>query len=171
MSEATKSESEFRMPVPGADHELLKPFEGTFKSQVKLWMGPGDPMESTGTMTSSWKLGGLYLHQDYVGDKTDGPYPSFQGQGYWGYNTTSKQYEGFWIDNAATTMQMEYGSVDSAGKVWTMISEVTCPQTGQTMKKRSVISLVDDDNNKLEAYFTGEDGSEMKAMEISYSRI
>ena len=44
-------------------HERLKPFEGTFKGEVKMWMGPGDPMVSTGTMVNSLELGGKFLHQ------------------------------------------------------------------------------------------------------------
>ena len=66
---------------------------------------------------------------------------------------------------------MEFGDVDSDGRVWTMLSEVKCPQTGRLMKKRSVITLIDNDHNMVESFFTGEDGNEMKAMEINYSRV
>ena len=159
------------MPQPGEEHAKIKPFEGAFRSEVKMWMGPGDPMVSTGVMNSSWQVNGLYLQQNYVGDQNEGPFPSFEGQGYFGYNTTENKYEGFWIDNASTTMQMESGDVDESGKVWTMYSEVNCPQSGGMMKKRSVITLIDDDHNTMEMFFTGEDGNEMKAMEISYSRV
>ena len=169
--QATQEEQGFQMPTPGPEHNRMKPFEGKFKSEVKLWMGPGDPVVSTGTITNTFELGGLYLHQDYVGDEVEGPFPSFCGKGYWGFNTTSGNYEGYWIDNASTTMQMEAGEVDDSGKVWTMHSNVICPQTGQHLKKRSVITLVDNDHNKMESYFTGEDGNEMKAMEINYERI
>ena len=31
-------------PVPQLEHARLKPFEGTFRSTVKLWMGPSDPI-------------------------------------------------------------------------------------------------------------------------------
>ena len=140
MSEATVPE--YQMPTPGSQHEALKPFEGTFKSEVKIFMGPGDPQVSTGTITSSSVLGGLYLHQNYVGDACEGPFPSFCGQGYFGYNTTSNQYEGFWIDNASTMMQLEKGELDASGKVWTMHSEITCPGTHQTMNRRTVITLI-----------------------------
>lgn len=171
MSDVTQPEpQEFAMPQPGDEHVRIQPFEGTFRAEVKLWMGPGDPMISTGTITNTWQIGGLYLHQDYVGDANDGPFPGFVGKGYWGYNTTSKQYEGFWIDNASTTMQTETGDVDADGKVWTMTSDVVCPQTGQPMKKRSVITLIDNDHNRIEMFFTGSDGNEMKAMEINYTR-
>ena len=38
------------------------------------------------------------------------------------------------------------------------------------MQKRSVITMIDDDHNSIEMYFTGPDGQEMKAMEIQYAR-
>ncbi len=77
-------ESTFQLPSPGPEHELLKPFAGSFRATVKMWMGPGEPNVSTGQMKNSFQLNGLYLHQDYVGDADDGPFPSFAGKGYWG---------------------------------------------------------------------------------------
>ena len=158
------------MPTPGDEHAKLKPFEGTFKAVVKIWMGPGDPVESTGTIVNSFQLGGLYLHQDYQGDQVDGPFPSFEGKGYWGFNTTSQQYEGFWIDNASTTMQTEFGTCDEAGKVWEMNSEFIHPMNGETMKKKTVIELVDGDRHSMTAYFVNEGQPDFMNMRIDYQR-
>ena len=33
-------------------HERLKPFEGTFAAEVRMWVGPGDPHVSTGVMVN-----------------------------------------------------------------------------------------------------------------------
>ena len=149
------------MPGPDEHHERLEPFVGTFKAVVKLWMGPGEPMVSTGVMTSTMELGGRFLHQHYEGDPApDAPFPDFQGRGYWGYNHNIKKYEGFWIDTASTMMQNESGEVDASGKVWTMLST----------QKKSVITLTDRDHHSMEMYFNGPDGSEMKGMEIKYTR-
>lgn len=155
--------------APGAQHERLKSFEGKFKAKVRLWMGPGDPMESTGTMVNSMDLDGRYLRQDYKGDPSEGPFPNFVGHGYWGFNNITERFEGFWIDNASTMMQVEQGSVDAAGRVWTMKGEMADPSTGGTMKKRTVITLQDDDHHKMEAYFD-QGGNEFKTMEIEYER-
>lgn len=171
MSEATQTEQSFQMPTAGPEHKRLKPFEGKFRSQVKMWMGPGDPTVSTGTMINSFELSGLYLQQDYVGDHSDGPFPGFEGRGFWGYNTGTGKYEGFWIDNCSTAMQLESGSVDAAGKVWQMTGEMLCAQTKQVFQKRSVITLKDNDHHKMEMYFTGPDGQESKCMEIDYERV
>jgi hypothetical protein len=128
-------------------------------------------MESSGTMINSWELGERFLKQDYEGDAVEGPFPSFRGSGFWGFNKATKEFEGFWIDTASTVMQVESGQVDAAGREWNMTGEMTCVQTGDTFKKRTVIKLIDDDHHSLEAYFTGPDGNEMKAMEIQYERV
>ncbi len=151
-------------------HKNFEPFVGTFRAEVKMWMGPGEPFISTGTMTNTSDLGGRFLRQEYKGDKNDGPFPNFEGRGFWGYNTVTKKYEGFWIDSASTAMQNEVGDVDDSGTVWTMIGEMTNPQTGQPMKKRSVVTLQDDDHPKMEMFFSGPDGGESKGMEINYTR-
>ena len=161
--------SEFTLPTPGSHHEALKPFAGTFKSEVKMWFGPGEPSVMTGVMKSSWELGGLYLHQDYKGDATEGPFPNFEGKGYWGYNPSSGKYEGFWVDTASSIMQIEFGDVDESGKVWTMLSEVPNPHGEGMMEKRSVITLIDENSHKMETYFSA-GGEEMKNMEINYVR-
>lgn len=160
----------FSLPQPGEYHELLKPFAGRFRAEVKMWMQPGEPHVTTGTMVNSFRLNDLYLHQDYQGDSMEGPFPAFAGEGFWGYNSTSRQYEGFWIDNVSPAMQMETGTVDETGKVWTMHSETLNPQTGEPMVRRSVITLIDEDHNKIEMYFSV-GGEEIKNMEIDYHRI
>ena len=152
-------------------HKKFEPFVGKFKAEVKLWMGPGDPHVSTGVMENRMELGGRYLHQSYKGDDVAGPFPNFEGRGYWGFNTVTGKYEGFWIDTVSTCMQTETGDVDATGKVWTMTGETSNPQTCQAMKKRSVITLHDDDTHTLEMYFQGTDGNESKGMEIKYTRI
>ena len=149
------------MPGPDEHHTRLEPFVGTFKAVVKLWMGPGEPMVSTGVMTSTMELGGRFLHQHYEGDPApDAPFPDFQGRGYWGYNHTTKKYEGFWIDTASTMMQNESGDVDASGKVWTM----------RSTQKKSVITLTDRDHHSMEMFFKDSDGNEIKGMEIKYIR-
>ncbi len=167
----TEPMNEFEaMAATGEEHEKMRPFAGTFRATVRMWMGPGDPMVSTGTMVNEWDLGGRFLRQTYTGDPNEGPFPEFEGRGYWGYNTIAKQYEGFWIDNASTIMQTETGEIDESGKVWTMVGEMPNPsQPGQTMVKRSVITLDDEDRHRMEMYFdTGE--GETKSMEIEYQR-
>jgi hypothetical protein len=163
-------EAQFKMPEPGPEHALLKPMDGTFTAKVTMWMGPGDPTVSTGKMTNSLQLTGLYLRHDYQGDASDGPFP-FEGQGYFGYNSTAGEFEGFWIDNASTAMQMETGTVDKSGKVFVMHSEFVMPGVGVTFQKRSVITVTDNDHHTMESFITPPGGDEMKNMVIEYQRV
>ena len=167
MSEATH---EFTLPTHSEHHARLQPFVGTFTANVKMWMDPTqEPYESTGKMVNSWHLNRLFLHQDYQGDAEDRPFPNFQGKGYWGFNDATGCYEGFWIDTATPQFQVESGHVDESGKVWEMTSEVVCPGSGESMKKRTVITLIDQDHHKMEMFFKTSQG-EMKSMEINYTR-
>ncbi len=157
-------------PQPGPQHALLAPFVGVFRSRVTIQLGPDRQQTSTGVMVNSLQLQGLYLHQDYMGDEQDGPFPSFQGKGYWGFNTTTGKYEGFWIDNASTSMSVEQGDVDAAGKVWEMVGQFKHPATGEMIQRRSVITLIDNDHHRMESYMGGPDGRERKTVEIEYAR-
>lgn len=168
MSE-TGHEAMAELAAPSEEHERLEAFVGTFRSEVKIWMGPGDPTVTTGVMVNERDLGGRFLRQTYQGDDVEGPFPSFSGRGYWGYNKVDGRWEGFWIDNASTIMQIEQGSLDDSGRVWTMSGELTNPQTGRPVRKRSVITLHDADHHTMEMYFESPEG-EMKGMEISYRR-
>ncbi|MFQ5740180.1 MAG: DUF1579 family protein [Acidobacteriota bacterium] len=157
------------MAAPTAEHSLLEPFVGSFMAEVKIWMGPGDPMVSTGRMTNTMDLGGRFLRQVYTGDPGEGPFPGFEGRGFWGYNKTDQRFEGFWIDIASTMMQIEYGQVDDSGRVWNMKSTMTDPRSGQPVARRSVITLIDRDHHSMEMYWHAPQG-EVKGMEIQYAR-
>ena len=170
MSDEPSGHDDFAaLAAPTEEHERLAAFVGTFRSEVKMWMGPGEPMVTTGTMVNELDLGGRFLRQTYEGDASDGPFPSFAGRGYWGYNTVDGRWEGFWIDTASTVMQTEAGTLDAGGRVWTMEGTMTNPQTGKPVVKRSVITLVDEDHHTMEMYFETPDG-ESKGMEIRYRR-
>ncbi len=162
---------EFQLPAPGPHHEALQPFAGVFLAEVRMWMGPGDPAITTGRMTNTWVLNGLFLQQDYKGDDVAGPFPSFEGKGFWGFNTATGRYEGFWIDIASTMMGREVGELDDTGRIWTMLSAFPSPYgDGGEMKKRSVITLIDDDRHLLEAYIQPPGADGIKHMEIHYTR-
>ena len=135
-------------------------------AETTMWMGPGEPQKGTGVMKNSWTLGDRFLHHDY--HATEGPFPGFAGSGYWGYNRTTQEYEGVWLDTASTALQVERGTKD--GNVWTMTGAMKCPATGADVQKKSVVTLQSKDHHTLEMFFVGPDGNEMKAMEIQYRR-
>lgn len=152
-------------------HGRLDPFAGSFHTEIRIWTDvDAEPLILTGAMTNTWQLEGLFLQQEYVGE-ADPPASAFRGKGFWGFNTTTQRYEGFWIDNASSTMQFEYGSVDDSGKVWQMHGEFVSPQTGETMQKRSQITLIDEVHHQVQVFFKAGESSEVLAMEMRYTRV
>jgi hypothetical protein len=152
-------------------HERFKPFVGTFHARVSMWMGPGEPHVSTGVMTNTLELGGRFLHQAYKADPADdSPFPNFEGRGYWGYNTVDNRYEGVWMDTACTWITTEQGQVDQAGRVWTMLSRMTNPETGEPVHRKSVIKLHDPDRHEMEMLSEAAPGQWQRMMHIEYTR-
>jgi len=155
---------------PAPEHAELRPFAGEFRAEVRLWMDPAaEPQVSTGTMVNEMVLGDRFLEQRYQDDSG-----MFAGRGFWGYNTTDKRYEGFWIDSMGTFFQVEHGQLDKPSKTWSMSSTMTDPGSGKPMRKRSVIKLIDHDRHTMEMFFAplvnGKPGPETKCMEIRYER-
>ncbi len=152
-------------------HRALSPFAGEFTAEVKFWMGPGEPRVWAGVMVNEWDLGGTFLKQTYTGDSDpNAPFSIFEGRGYWGFNTTTGRYEGFWIDTASTMMQTETGEYDPSNRRWTMHSAFIHPETGAPMTKRSVFTLLSDDEHLIESFYLTPDGGEFKVMEIRFVR-
>ncbi len=150
----------------GSEHESIARFEGTWRAEVKMWMDPsGEPHVSQGTMVNTMVLGGRFLQEEYKDDSG-----MFEGKGFWGYNTIDKRYEGFWIDSMATFFQLERGQHDPASDSYNMEGSMTDPGSGKPMTKRSVIKALGPDEHVMEMYFKGEQGAEMKCMEIHYKR-
>lgn len=159
------------MRAAGDHHARLTPMAGEFRAVVRMWFGPGDPHVSTGVMVNAWDLGGRFLKQVYQGDGAEGPFPNFEGRGYWGYNDATGKWEGFWVDTASTMMQIEQGHYDDGAEQWTMTGAVVNPETGQPMQKRSVFRVLDHDRHTMESWFSTPDGGEHKVMEIDFERV
>jgi len=151
-------------------HALFKPFEGTFRAEVKFWCAPGEPQVTHGTMKNAFVLGGRFLEQVYDGDPSNDDFGPYLGRGYWGFNRITGKYECVWVDNMSTPIMSEVGEVDATGKVWTMTGTYDDPATGERRNKRSVIRIIDDNHHVMESYMHMADGQEMKTMEITHVR-
>ncbi len=170
MGEMTAEQQQAWMEAasPSDGHRELEPMVGTFNAVVKMWMEPGaDPAVSEGVMVNEWTLGGRYIQHTYKGESFGGP---FEGQGFMGFNNTTREYEGLWIDTASTAMSTESGAYDASTKTFTMHGDMVCPSTKDKYSRRDIVKIIDDDNHVMEMYFTGPDGNEMKNMEITYTR-
>lgn len=162
-----------RMGRTTAEHELLKSFEGSWTSTVRMFCGPpgSDAQESHGVMVNEMDLDGKFLRQVYEDDAG-----AFSGRGYWGYNAIDGRWEGFWIDSMTTMFNLETGEYDAGSKTWTMRGTMTDPTSPpgepRTMLRRSVIRMVSDNEHVMEMYHAqgGKPEEESMGMEITYVR-
>ena len=77
-------EAWMKLAQPGAHHEHLAPFVGTWKGKVTMWMGPEQPPIIEETVADvTWLLGGRFLQWTQKGRFGDMP---FEGMAIEGYN-------------------------------------------------------------------------------------
>jgi hypothetical protein len=152
---------------PGAAHEILQEFTGTWDGASEMFFAPDAPPEqSTGVMVNSCELGGRWIKQAWTGTAMGQP---FEGIGYFGYDNVKKKYVGNWIDSMSTGMMLMEGDYDPKTKTFTMHGSMTDP-TGQTMKVRHHVAIQSVDRHVFEMYSTGPDGKEKLDGRITYTR-
>ena len=155
-----------KLNMPGPEHARFKDAVGTWKTESKMWMGPGEPTVSTGTSRMELLFGGRYLKEDYHCSSPEMP---FKGLGLHGYDNHKKKYVSVWLDSLSTGIMMMEGAYDEATKTATMMGEYDDPFMGQ-FKAKSTIRELSKDRRLFEMYRIGADGKERKDMEITYIR-
>jgi hypothetical protein len=157
-----------KLAAPGEHHKRLDSMVGKWKTHIKMFMAPNQPpSESDGTMEASWILGGRFLVSKYHGTFMGMP---FEGQGMDGYDNVTKKYVSTWIDNMGTGILNMNGSCDTDCKVLTSSGEMVDPTSGQKGTFKGVITFVDPNTFKYEAYFVDATGNSMKVMEQTGTR-
>ncbi len=163
------------MAKPGENHKMLEGLAGKWTYAVKWWMRPdAPPMESTGTCSTKTVMGGRYVISRHKGQKSmpgaDGKMmdSDFEGMGTEGYDNAKKTFVASWIDNMGTGIMIMEGTYDSAAKTMTYVGEEE-PMAGVKFKVRELVKYTDKDHHTMEFYEV-HDGTEVKVMEIAYTR-
>jgi len=155
--------------TPGPFHKKLEPLNGSWTWTSKFWVDPAkSPKEGTGSSERKWILGGRFLAEDVNSKEIFGA--PFQGFGLNGYDNIQKKYVTVWTDSLTTAVSTGTGTVDETGKVFTFHNEVSDPITGQKIKGRDVVKIIDDTKHVMEMYKVGPEGKEVKVMEITFTK-
>lgn len=156
-----------KLGTPGEPHKVFASLAGHWTTQTKEWMEPGKPpMESTGTAEMKMLLDGRFLYQEYHGQMMGQP---FSGIGIDGYDNMTQKYVTAWMDTMGTGIFMMEGTASPDGKTITLHGSHPEPGGGR-MTHRAVWTLVDANSQTFDMYGAHHGGSEMKMMEILYSR-
>ena len=152
--------------TPGEQHAWLKKMVGSWTSTTKMWMGPGDPMVTTGTAEVKSILGDRYIQEEHNGTFMGKP---FAGMGITGYDNARKNFVSTWVDNVGTGIMTCEGTLEADGKTMNSTSVSTDPMNGQPETMR-VVDRFEAGKRVTDFYSKGMDGKEMKMMEITYVR-
>jgi hypothetical protein len=94
----------------------------------------------------------------------------FTGTGYTGFDEFAGGYVSMWMDSASPSIHLMNGTYDAASKKWTYTGEATCPVSGAKYATRMTHQIINKDKRTLESFTVMPDGSEIKVMEILYTR-
>ena len=156
------------MNQPGPEHAHFKESVGKWKTESKMWMGPGEPTLSYGISEVSLVFGGRYLQEHHRCTSEETP---FEGIALLGYDTMKKKYVCIWYDSMSTGIMFTEGTRDEATKTTTMFSaEYDDPFKGRG-KVKNVVRELSEDAHVMEMYWIGADGRERKEMEMTYQRV
>ena len=137
--------------TPGDVQKMLAKYDGTWNSNVSVWMKPGTaPMVNKSVAVNTMILDGRYQQSKIKGDYGGMP---FEGFSLLGYDNMKKVFTSTWMDNFGTgTMTLE-GTWDSTSKT------ITCK--GKMFDPMSTVK---------EEMFVESASGEFKTMEITSSR-
>jgi hypothetical protein len=164
--------------LPGAEWEkanqlspehvdLAKNLVGQWDTESSFWMVPGQaPQVSKGHATLDPIMGARFIKQSYEGEMEG---KKFKGEGLFGYNTVSKEYETTWIDSSATGIMLSSGKKDAKGDI-VFSGGYDDPMSGQKKTAKSVLHIDSRDKWTFTMYDRGTDGAEHKTLEVVYNR-
>lgn len=165
---ATISKAWTEYATPGDAHKRMAKDNGVWDEDMTSWQHEGaEPMKMKMTAEIKSIFDGKYQEAVHKGDFMGMP---FEGKSTLAYDNASKEYISTWIDNMSTGIMIMHGNYDEASKTFKMEGEVIDPVTKKMKKMREVITMVDENTQKMEMYDTGYDGKEFKNMEITMKR-
>ena len=151
----------------GPQHEWMAEHVGTFDVAITSWMDPAaPPMESTGVATRTMHMGGRIMQEEFQGDMMGVP---FTGLSRNGYDNVSGKYWSTWTDSMSTGIMVSEGDCDE-NHTCTYVGTYNDPIKGGPVTNRYVVKWKTPDEQTFLMYGPGPDGSEIKMMEMTYTR-
>lgn len=155
-----------KMAQPGPAHDVLKHFEGKWKSTITSYFNPSAPMKGTGKTTNTMILGNRFLQMEGDGTIMGTKVANMQ---ILGYDNRKGKYFIFSIDEMGTYAVTAQGDYDEATK--TMTLHGTEEEGGMKFNFRMVMQFVDKKTVKFDLVFDFPGQGEMKMVEGVYTKV
>src|SRR5262249_20884782 len=117
--------------------------------------------------TRTMMLGGRVMSEEFNGTMMGAP---FTGHGMMGYNNVTGKYWSTWNDSMSTGLMVSEGTCDATGKTCTFTGTWDDPIKKTKAHSRMTTRWPSPTTEIFEMYGPGQDGKEMKMMEITYTK-
>lgn len=146
--------------------DLLKHDVGAWDAEIKVWEpGSAEPSVSKGH-EHNMMIGDYWLISHFSGEMMGMP---FSGASYTGYNPDTKKFFGTWIDSMSPAPMEVESTWDDATRTMTGTGVGKGPD-GSDMKFKMTTVQGKDGGRVFSMFMIGPDNSEMKTLEITYTR-
>jgi hypothetical protein len=154
--------------TPGDMQKMMASWTGNWDADITMWDKPGaPPTKSTGKTVNKMIMGGRYQQSVHTATMMGMP---FEGQGLLAYDNAKKAFQSTWVDNMGTGLMNLTGTWNAATKSLTLTGRSVDPSTLADKDFKEVMTVIDDNSQTLAMFTNGQDGKEMKMMEIKYTR-
>ena len=154
--------------TPGDVHKMMASWDGTWNSEITMWMQPGAPEEKTTSVAvNKMVLNGLYQQSTHTGMMMGMP---FNGMSTTAYDIHKKEFINTWIDNMGSGIMVLKGPWDEAIKTINLKGKATDPGTTGDMDVRETLKIIDENTQEMEMFSMMPDGKEFKTMNIRFTR-
>lgn len=154
--------------TPGDVHKMMASWDGTWNSDITMWMQPGAPEEKTTSVAvNKMVLNGLYQQSTHTGMMMGMP---FNGMSTTAYDIHKKEFINTWIDNMGSGIMVLKGPWDEATKTMNLKGKATDPGTTGDMDIRETLKIIDENTQEMEMFSMMPDGKEFKTMNIRFTR-
>lgn len=154
--------------TPGAPHKLMTSWNGSWATEITMWMAPGaPPSKSSGTSENTMVLGNRYQVSKH---KSKMMGMAFEGISTLAYDNAKKVFISTWIDNVGTGIMTMEGQWNETAKMIDFKGKMVDPTIGKEVYVRETFHVIDDQSQVMEMYANGPDGKEFKTMEIRFTR-
>ena len=154
--------------TPGKEHQMMASWDGTWNSEITMWMAPdAPPSKNSGTTVNKMVLGGRYQQSEHKSTWENMP---MEGISTLAFDNAKKVFITTWIDNMGTGMMTGEGPWDEATKSITIKGKMIDPSLLKETSYREVFTVVDANTQKMEMYAPTPDGKDFKTMEIIFTR-
>lgn len=153
------------MMTPGPPHEHLANMAGKWTASMVSYLEGPEPVKSEGTYEAEVILGGRYVMGHYHSTAMGQP---FEGLSIDGYDNGKQKFFSIWFDSFGTGFYEAWGDDTEDGKTYRHSGTMNFGP--MEIPSRSKTVIIDKDTMEFARWHTME-GQEIKAMEVTYSRV